>query len=212
MLNSGCCTEENSLNTNNKMRKINYIIVLIILFITVACNENKNKSVKNEIAEKEIRVVKEYAYEGIDIYYVNPKLHPILDSIVETVRGCSKLNEKGLIYFTSVHKEENSLPQISIDLQRQKDIYCPTISGIFTYKNAIFVIGENIQIDSLFVNTGLKTKFKCQKENILMHDHNDFTKGGWTYVIEDGKFKCISYGICGKQWMDERYYKFEDNK
>ena len=43
-----------------------------------------------------------------------------------------------------------------------------------------------------------------------MCDYNDFSEGGCDYIIENGKFKCISYGLCGKQWRDEKYYQTDD--
>ncbi len=186
------------------------MVVLSIFVVLLSTNCENKKNFKNETTEEDLTVVIEYENKSVDLYEVSPKLHPMLDSIIEAVNECSRLNKKGLIYYTSVYKQKDSLLRINLNLQRQKDTYCPHIIGVFTYKKSIFVLGNNEEIDNLFVKTGVKIKFKCQKENILMYDIRDFSNGNWTYILENGNFKCISYGVCEKHWMDYKYYKSQE--
>jgi len=182
-----------------------YFFALLVLFIIVACNKYNNKKsiIENQ---NEIKIIKEYAYEEFDLLEENANFRPIFDTIIETVNGCSELSKKELIYYVNVHKEIDSSIRISIDLKYQKDVYCKAIDGVFTYNKAVFVISDSEHMVDLFINTGLKVIYNCQKENILMNDHNDALIGGWDYIVENGSFKCISFGICGKQWINEKYY------
>lgn len=199
MQNLDTYTKVNSNHINRKMKYwtqyIQILVFIIVIVLAVACgHSNKNKT-NTEFEEDTVIVVFEYVYEEFDLFEFNPVLYPIFDSILQTVRECPKLNEEDLIYCTNVYKDNDLITHISIKLIERKQVYCLNIGGLFTYKRALFELDSN-NIEDLFLNTGLKVKFKCLKENTLMNDYNDGAmRGAWDYVIEDGHIKCLDYGV-----------------
>jgi len=197
------------------MKKKSPILIVLLLVFLVSCNdckESKNAASTNSNHDNEtdsLVVNNEYEYSEFDLCEPDPSLHPILDSVVNSAIACPELENKGLLYCLWIHKSEDSLTRVSIELREQKRIYCLNIGKIFTYKGLIFNANYDKQYKDLFRNSGLKVKYFCKKENILMGDHDDAMVATWEYVMENNQVRCISYGFCNKSWMDEKYYKIE---
>jgi hypothetical protein len=189
------------------MNNIKYFIAFVLLLFTTACKNSKDNEESNKNDSLVITIEREY--EEFNLCQPDSSLYPILDAVVNSVKECPKLRNKELLYNMWIYKDEDSLTRVSIELVEQKRTYCLSIGKILTYKGLIFNVTSNKEYSYLFTDIGLKVKYLCMKENILMGDHDGFV-AQWKYILEKNKFKCISYGFCDQIWRDERYYKSQE--
>jgi len=187
------------------MNKVKYYTAVALFVLTTACNNPKNKSIESD----SLNVTIERVYEEFDLCQPDSSLYPILDAIVNSAKECPELKNKELLYSMWIYKDEDSLTRVSIELVEQKRKYCLSIDRIFIYEGLIFNAISDKQFDNLFTNTGLKVKYLCMKENILMGDHNGRV-AHWEYIMGKDQIKCISYGFCDQIWRNERYYKSQE--
>lgn len=189
------------------MNKVKYITAVVLFLSATACKNPKDKEESNEM--NSLNVTIERVYEEFDLCQPDSSLYPILDAIVNSAKECPELKNKELLYNMWIYKDKDSLTRVSIELVEQKRTYCLSIGKIFTYKGLIFNANFNEEYNNLFSDIGLKVKYLCMKENILMGDRSGFA-AQWEYILKKNKFKCISYGFCDQIWRDEKYYKSQE--
>ncbi len=188
------------------MSKIKFIIAVVLFLLTTACKNSKDKeSINNDC----LVVTIEREYEEFDLCQPDSSLYPILDIVVNSAKECPRLKNKALLYRMTIYKDDDSLTRVNIELVKQKIIYCSNLGKFFTYKGLLFNVTSNKEYNSFFKDIGLKVKYLCMKENILMRDHHGFV-AQWEYILKKNKFKCISYGFCDQIWEDEKYYKSQE--
>jgi hypothetical protein len=193
-----------------KKYSIKYSILLMILFFLYNCDNNTSNI---NSTEKVVTTVITRENAEFNLYYVKPNLYQVLDTVIESANACQNIKKENFVYCLYV-KDLDSLKIISIELQDPRKRYCTDFEGVFVYKKSIFTYSGEFLSD-FFIFRNQKVKFRCRTSDVLMNDlgrGSDNSFGYWGYVKENNKFKSIGYDICGKQWMDERYYKFEDNK
>ena len=197
------------------MKKIHIVLVILLsAFLNSCSNEKDSKKTSvtdsaDEFVSDSFVVKIEHVYGEFDLCEPEPSLYPILDAVVNSAYCCPKLKNNGLMYSLWIHKDEDSLTRVGIEVSEQKRVYCLSIDRIFTYKGLIFNANADKQYKDLFKNTGLKVKYLCMKENILMGDYNDGMVAYWEFVIKENQAQCINYYYCDKSWTDEKYYKIE---
>lgn len=187
------------------MKKLNFLFVIPILFLALSCNRSETEA---DSDNRDITIVKmEYVLSEFILYKPTPLIFPILDSTIKSVNACPELKKMNYIFCVSIYEKMNYFTEISIELREIGRIYCSNINGVFIYKKAPFILCNEIKGTQYFTNTGKAVKFKCLKDNLFTHDIDDSQKGIWKFVIKNDQIKCIGFGICGDQWMDEGYYE-----
>ena len=186
------------------------IIGILILLIICGCI-NKKKSEQKDVPPFPENITIEYENHSIPLFEENIFMRAVLDSVTESINNCPKIKNGGEVLYISFNTLRDTLNIMSIDLMRRKDLYCDYIAGIIAHNNRYFILNQTFTNDSLFRNTGLVVDFKCRKEDMFRHDPKDWFIG-WSYVLYNGNFKCISYDFCGKSWYDKKYFDLDKSE
>lgn len=186
------------MNADNKKKML--FLITIILICYSCSNSTKNKSEENVV-----NIVVEHENAEFNLYEVKPCLYHMLDTIIESTNACQKIKKENFIYCFTVDDSE-STTAIIIELRDPKKLYCANFDGIFIYKKSVFQYSGKF-LNDFFEFKNQKVKFRCRKPDQSMHDIDDTDFGSWHYILENKKLKCVSYGICDKSWVDEKYNK-----
>ena len=140
----------------------------------------------------------------LDLYEVKSNLHPILDSIIESVSKCHRYAEIKLEFVFHVY-EEDGTKRIWIgntDPDKPAYSFC---SGVFYYKDYFFsYTGE-------FLNTFFEKTTQIEQHKCITPEKLKFLSGpddrwsAWDFIYEDENLKCISLVNCDYFWIDEEY-------
>lgn len=179
-----------------------YIFLIILLF---SCKNVNNKSNEDQEYNNDIIEI-EYDYSEFYLYKVDSMFQPILNNLIQDTKECNKNSNNDLIYTINMYRDKNSTIKISIELRELNRIYCNEIKGLLKYNNEMFILKNDIIENKLFIKSNIKSKIRCQKENILNYDHREDKEGFWHFIVKNRKIICIGYGYCGENWVDEKYY------
>ncbi len=182
-----------------------YLTGLLLIIIIIGCSKRKAAEPKDAFTET---IHAEYENKDFMLFEENATLRPIFDSLTELVKNCPDKIYKDKVLYISLSNQGDTLKTISIDLMDKKKLYCEYIFGIIVCNQQYLILSPDCKNDPLFLNSGLNVNFTCRKEDILIHDIKDW-RDGWDFILEKGKFRFISYSICGNGWYDEKYYKFD---
>lgn len=182
-----------------------YLTGLLLIIIAFSCSKRKATEPKDAFTET---IHTEFEKKGFKLFEENATLRPIFDSLTELVKNCPDTKDKDKVLYIGLSNQGDTLKTISIDLMDKKELYCEYIFGIIVRNQEYLILSPDCKNDPLFLNSGLNVNFTCRKEDILIHDIKDW-RDGWDFILEKGKFRFISYSICGTGWYDEKYYKYD---
>lgn len=156
------------------------IFIVVCLFLICFACKTDNKEIQEEDT---IYVYVGFTETEFPLLQESTILKKVFDNVINTNQYNHPYFMRQLSFRLSIREIDNNI-SISVELKKNKIIYCEKIEGIFFYRNHVFLY-SGIANELLFSKTEKTYSFKCRDNDILMYDINDERYGVWKYHLYD---------------------------
>ena len=170
------------------------VFLIILCLMLAGCNQSSKKEV---VVITQLHSLKFLTEKEVELYEVDVKLHPILDSVIEIVTKCPEYFNQQLgfeLIFYDGQPTKFIITNI-LDLNFQ---YYLIYDGIFYYKGYQFNIMEPINRKLLKKLNNKVTLYSISEEAYEQVYIDDSKNSHWIYRYQDNNFTCIEIKRCGK--------------
>lgn len=170
-------------------------VLIILLLVLTGCEQNSNKEI---VVLTQEHSVKDLTEMKVELYEVNVKLYPILDSVIEATINCSEYFNQQLGFELLFYNEQANNDFIITNILDLNFQYYLIYDGVFYYKGYQFGIIEPINEHLLKKINRKVTLYSISKQKYEQVYIDNTQNSHWIYRYNDDGFTCIEIKRCGK--------------